>query len=613
MKNTTLFLENPEDYNRDFWQNISPQLLRHTENILPNDWNYAYSDSRTLQDVLRRTIHSYYRSSSLFKFLIKLCKIIPGTPNLKFIPQYLTISSTEAETYDYNKLCHEINANQNTEDVQITIVAIPRGKSYLKKILNDPQLDLKHITIFEQLYKQDYPNEYIEVIQDLTKTNPRNITIFSERPTEDLITLLILLLPNLLNLVSRETNEAYPELTEEDIDYNKKVAQLRTIFTVLFDSYQQNPTSYESLSRSLITAINNYAEMFDFIKTNQQNFLANLANARNNLATKYFKEQYQNAMRQIERLEQDLENYYIEKTKYERELIAHKQLNPDNIKPFIDTITQSKAIEILDSTENEMLLRVTAPLQYFTEADLESQESNSSSEYSYAIRNTPYLKEILHKVFVTREYKFINQAVIKLTITPSGYNNTPLDANIVRTGPDSLQDYTEFPNPHLWHHNCWSAAKKEIYKNITEGNFELAIMQMIAAVQSINLAENASFIRGLVYDLVNYPNRAALAHFIDNNGEIKTFNDLINYERQLKTETETANPINTEYELNAQHIDPLQVNIDATTIAQYIIQQAQQAQPVEPAARVYQQVELPDIAWEGEEEINETNNNNTGN
>ena len=253
------------------------------------------------------------------------------------------------------------------------------------------------------------------------------------------------------------------------------------------------------IQNTLTQLLTNYTNQFDWTTAALNTFTTNLAAAKNKTHAKYYTRELEAAQQRINMLTADLSAAYDRKTKAERELIMNKQNADEDIRPFLDTIKNTKAIEVIATTDESMVLKITAPLQYFMSTDFEAYEKNPNSDYNRYYANRPILKTILHKIFVTREYQLITQGIIKLKINNSVYNSNILQYN----AQAALNEYSEFPNPHLYHHDCWSQAKQEIEKNICEGNYELVIMQMVAAVQSINIAEHISFVNGLLSDICN--------------------------------------------------------------------------------------------------------------
>jgi hypothetical protein len=72
-------------------------------------------------------------------------------------------------------------------------------------------------------------------------------------------------------------------------------------------------------------------------------------------------------------------------------------------------------------------------------------------------------------------------------------------------------------------------------KNISEGNYELVVMQAVAAVQSVNVAEHASFVTHFLYDFRQL-NLQDLIYIVDENGIEKPLSEMLKIEQQLKQE-----------------------------------------------------------------------------
>ena len=270
--------------------------------------------------------------------------------------------------------------------------------------------------------------------------------------------------------------------------------------------------------------------MFNFKTEKVNSFLTNLANARNNTIIAKAKETIESTKRTIANYETSLANYYNTLAQAERELISAKTLQPENLETFIETLQNTKAIEILSSSDTKMSLRITAPLQYFLSEDFEIYENNDTSEYNSMMRTEPMLKRILHKIFVTREYKLLVQGIIKLNINTSSYASAPLS---FEAQTRDLSNFSEFPNPHLYHYNCWDKAKQELIKHLRNNNYELLVMQMIAAVQTVNVAEHASFINGLIND-IRSDSFKRLVHIVDKDNRVNTLDEMIKQERLLE-------------------------------------------------------------------------------
>lgn len=513
------------------WKECVPNTLRSvTENTYSSE--YYNTRSRTLQDTLNHTLSGYYGSNpNAYKILRQICTLITNE-KIKIIPGYNLITSEDAENLNvYNIVDYRPN---DTNTRHIFLWHIPKGKSYLRKAL-DEQTELIRLKQIETFCIEDV-SHFVRVYKGFGQVHPNDIIVFSDKFTSKLIQTLFVMLPNLFEILPRESTEEY-QLTEEDVVYNEKVTDLRAIFKKLFDIYQESSTNMHTYDDQTISRIrqdfavlfNRYLDHFDFVTAQINSFVQRLAKIRNDTANKYFTDQLNDINNRIQSYENNLAEAYVKKANYEHQLAANKHLTEDDVKPFIDTINNTKAIEILQTTDSMMKLKITAPLQYFVSSDFESYERNSNSDYNDMYRDKPYVKKILHKTFVTREYRMLVQGIITIQLNNS-YYSSPMSYNAQR---GDLSDFSEFPNPHLYHHNCWGKAQSEMNKNLNEGNFELVVMQMVAAVQSINIAESASFVCGLLNDLLNY-NFAQKTHFIDQNNKVYTFKELIDYEKELE-------------------------------------------------------------------------------
>ncbi len=524
-----------------FWSTgADPQLISLTNRIFRNRSWWWNCQSRTLTDSLNRTLGKYYNgNSNAYKFLYTMCSLLTNNQPFHLYPRYNLITSdqsNELETrlYDILDVPHV-----TAQEFNLILYHIPKGKSYLRKVL-DENTTLSRLRQIET-FCIDGPQHFIRVYQNFNNTGANTITVFSDQYNTGIINTLFVMLPHLMGIVSREANENY-ELTEADIEYNKRVESLHKFFNELYEimkSNQGNLIEYRDIELATIlsklsTLTTEYAEQFDFISGQLDSFTTRLAKARNNNALRYFNEQLDSVTRNISDYENRLSESYIKKSQLEREIAANKLLSEEDVKPFIDTIKNTKAIEILSTTDTEMVLRITAPLQYFQEADFEAYERNNASPYNQNFNNNPLLKKILHKVFVTREYQILFQAIIHIEIEDQ-YTRTPLHLYAERG--NGTERFTQFPNPHLYHHNCWGQAQNEMQKNMCAGNFELVIMQAVAAVQSMNVAENASFVNGFLYDIRAYDGMKKLLTFIVETPQGKKYlhyDQILEYERELE-------------------------------------------------------------------------------
>lgn len=520
-----------------FWNAVPTQIARKADDLRNTYGCWWRCQSRTLSEVLNSETLGRYTAgrANAYHTLFTMCSILENNKLLKIHPEYRLITSEQAQNLETD--LHRVLNLPNTDPNAFNLILyhIPKGKSYLRNVL-DKSTGLVRLTQIETLCLEN-AQHFVRIYKNFSGTGENTITIFSDIYTTHFINTLFVMLPHLMGIVSRETPQGIV-VTEEDNKYNQAVKLLYEFFGVLYEIMQQGrsplytPEEIEATYRVLLNISTKYEALFDFTTKELNSFTAKLARARNENAQKYYKDNLERVESRIRDLEESLTELYVDKHRWERELITNKLLSEEDVKPFIDTIKTTKAIEILRTTDTKMVLRITAPLQYFQEADFEAYENNSNSNYNQTHENEPTLKKVYHKVFVTREYQILFQSIITLEIQ-NGYNNQILRLYAQR----STDDLTQFPNPHLYHHDCWSQAKSEIQKNIAAGNFELVVMQIVAAVQTMNVAENASFNNGFLYDIRNNPTLRKRLTFIVNTPEgSKQFNyqQMIDYEKNLE-------------------------------------------------------------------------------
>ena len=526
------------------WSGVPIQLQQTVEAYTRNTLNYGYVSSRSLAYALQ-PLNGYWNYLNPYKLLLGMCTTLLNNKPFKLHTLYRTITSTEAETLTLNNILTGLPSD--TDKINITLYHIPKGKSYIKKCLDEAPIPLNRVRPIELLCVED-TTHFVRIYTGLGTTGPESITVFSDRFSTKLIQTIILMIPNILH-ITPVTEEELAEQGATNLDpaefqsikingmplelYNERTTILRELFEYLYTLHQNNSTlmSTEELEHAqhLITNITtNFTSKFNWAIEALDTFSKSLASAKNRVHAYYYRQQLNHAVSKISALEQELTKLYDEKTKAERAINTNTQTTEEDIAPFLETIKNTKAIEILSTTDKSMRLKITAPLQYFTESDFKAYEKNVNSDYNRYFNNKPNIKSILHKIFVTREYRLIVQGIIKIDINDSNYSNLVLDCNALM----QLNQYDEFPNPHLLHHNCWSSAKREMDKNICEGNYELVVMQMVAAVQSVNIAEHASFVNGLLGDLRNEEYTSKIT-ILDKDNHRYTWNHIIAHEQEL--------------------------------------------------------------------------------
>lgn len=523
--------------NQDVWNNaIHPKLRTAVTNAYNSAFSSFYCPGRVLTDALRSTlIGGYYNngystvSRVSYGTLAYLCGLFLKNAQIRIIPHYKLVSSSDAETLTIQQMANWINlANNNLNIIPIALVHIPKGKSYVRKLI-DESPDVTRLKPIENLCIES-PYHFIRVLKGFGSNGPNSITIFTDQVSERLIQTLFVMLPNMLSLEEIPEDQMY---SEEEETYNTGIKLMREIFGALYEFYKDNNTelkqsnvdTFKILLNAKTTAL---VELFDIGKIEITDFVSRLANLQNEVATRYFSDQLNNVERNIRQYEQTLEDCYNTRRTLLINIHAISKTEPENVQSFLDTIYNTKAIEVLSADDTSLRLRITAPFQYFNTTDFEAYENNIHSDYLRMYRDDPVMQSMLHKTFVTQEYRLLAQAVIRVSLNTASYVNTPLQFS----AQTNLTEYTQLPNPHLYHHDCWSKAKTEMQKNINEKNYELVVMQMVAAVQSINIAEHTSFVYDLLEDMRKHQFQN-LMHFMDSTGKVYTYSEMHEHEKQI--------------------------------------------------------------------------------
>ena len=519
----------------------------------------CFTQGRSLETAIRGTI--YYKehynqiTSAAYSLIGLYCKAAQLDP-IVFNPLWASISENDFNQNNYN-LSYQVyfNNNQRVSDItpnRFNIIHIPKGKTYIKEILKRDCPNAINLTDYARSLVTG-PAHYVGIYKNIPNTN--SVQVFEERLTntitlitdiidvpfvEKVYTLIPLLYDDLIN---------YSNLPENNV---KALELVKNLFKILYAQHYlhyalhdivpeigEQPTLEEitmqilgtaddpeaELARLIRPIIGEIEDLLETTKINFNTFLGNLKTIKHKRFTKDLERNINNTQDSINSLEQRLTNCYSELAELYKKQMAYKNLPDDNIESFVEML-DNPAIEVIGTeSENSLTLRITAPAQHFLSEDFEVYEKNKNS-ILYTRDYTQACLNVLHKIFVTREYKLILQAVVKVSLNE--HDTSYLDIRATR----ELTNYTEHPNPHLYMYDCWSTAKANMYKYATKGEYDLMFLQMIAAIQSINIAEVPSFINGLLLNLFK-PGIQQKTHLVNRANKVLTFKEAMDYEKTL--------------------------------------------------------------------------------
>ena len=543
-------------------QALHPQTIANIAKPYSNC--YFYSNARTITDVFNNTIYNrptYTQTTSDYYTLIALYCTAAKIDPIVFNPQHTTISETEYtnKTYYFNAIVYgpqNQQVNKTTPNV-INVVHIPKGKTYLKQILAEEYPETQSITHFDKLLIQNV-NHYIAMYTNI----PTNgMYISNEQRISNAITIIT---DTVNNQLMEQIYTLIPLLYDKLIDYNnlpeankKALEEIKKLFKILyaqtFLKYQlhgvytapteTNTLNFEenciitlakgvdagttTLKPIIETTIKYIEELLQLTDINCAPFLEKLKTVKQKRLTGDLESRITQTRRNIDSYERTLTQYYFQLDEAIKQLNVMSGLAEDNVDSFKDALN-NRAIEVLkiENDNTELVIRVTALAQHFLSEDFVRYEQNPRSvintrQYSKAFLN------VLHKIFVTREYKLILQAVVRVSLDRYSTNFLSINASNESTL------YTECPNPHLYHYNCWSKAKTQMINYAIKNEYDLMFLQMVAAIQSVNIAEVPSFLDGLIVDLASKQHIKSKTHLIDQANKVITLKEAIQYEQTL--------------------------------------------------------------------------------
>ena len=482
------------------------QIYRNTSGVYSN----GRCPGRAIMKIYNDTIGSYYRHN-MYNYISSFCTHIKGittcTEQLYILnPYWLQITQ---EDHDNHRFTVESITNmlwqqtiQNNRIHRVRLVHIASGKSYLREILDndeDVKISANRIKSME-MYLIKNTTHFIRVYSKFPNTPEGDLVVFSDIIDERLIQQLYLQFPNIFNLTEetlcQELRQIYPIESAEYAQQVIKIAQFREIFIKMYTYAHPTPDTILDLT-GVQNTIKTFCEFFANQSGEVEKFINKLSTAQNDKLIRNLKQTISNADSNIRSYENYLEQYYNQRADAQRQLNAIRNAEAADVSEFKNILLNNKAIEIIEAYSSELRLRITLPLLYFQTSDFEAYERNANSRYRQDYQSVP-MQRVMHKIFVERKYIMPIQAVIRMVIDTSSNNS------IISLYADSNGDhYTTLANPHLRYYDCWREAKANISQCIAKAEYDLALMTMLAAVQTVNIAENPTFVERTLRDMRN--------------------------------------------------------------------------------------------------------------
>lgn len=526
-----------------FWQNLIPApLLQEIKHMREQDIRQGiYSRSNTLNNALKPILR--YADVTLYDIFFKVCALNTNYQAYYIGYNYTSYTAENTTNITLTNIADQFamfNTVDNPKTLCIAVYYIQKGKSYIRPLL-DEYKQYERLQSIETVCIKN-TSHFLRIYRNFNNSGQNVITIITDQIDNDLMNAFWLMMPLILKVSPAnlpdgvENADLHKQRVEKALAFGNLLYQILTKQDTFSNVSLENDAVFATKIKTLLTEFTN---LFDFASNALKEYTQNLANARNTSLLGNLKNDLRDVTDYIHDYERRLQDYYIKQLALERQINAYCTTKPDDLQSFVNLIKNSPMIEMLLIQANQLILRITAPLQFFQSSDFEAYEKNKSSQYNidYTIsdKETHCLRNILHKIFITKEYTFLVQAVILFDINTSR-SSTPLRYAVVQQS----DRYTVFPNPHLFHYNCWSKAKAEMDKNILAGNYELVVAQAIATVQSINVAEQPSFVNRFLDDFKNPRWQQRMQFMIPGQDKkIYTFKEIMTIEEKALEQTTT--------------------------------------------------------------------------
>jgi len=491
--------------------------------------------SRTLAHIHNETIarHGYdwYASSnsnvySIYHLLSTCCQITAAMLNgetsiRKTHVQFHYLSPVDVNAQSYITMT-AIPGTSTDNLLNLIIIYAPRNKTILKEKIKDaqpneiPQLNTLLI---------ETPNHFVKTILK----NNNTIIIFTDYITKRFVNMLYACFPKLLQALNMFQKINNPNQSETITKYNQALSYTLELHRIMFDSLNQDTNKATDKARitEILTAL---STLWINPEALHNTFIKNFANRRNQIAKRSLEDSETRYKNEISRYEDSLRNMYEALAETQRKKLSLKDVSADDVLPFLNALKNNPLIETLDTTNDRLTLRITAPLQYYDPEDYKYYITNKNSKVNTYFNDIE--KEILYDTFINKKYGIILEAIIHITIV----SDLSIGALEFRAQSSSPSQFKNIPNPHLYYYNCWSEARNVLAKAIANNDYEIIIPQMIAAVQSVNVAESASFSSHFLDDLNSSTWRSKI-NFIEYATQTKyTFETLIEQYKQAKIE-----------------------------------------------------------------------------
>ena len=319
-----------------------------------------------------------------------------------------------------------------------------------------------------------YPSMFVRLYWSPDKTQ---LIVFSSKVNQEFIDHITLYYTKCLL-------ESFTDITKHEENYNK--------FVEIFNKAWEKTTL--DLSELLDTLIPNYAEKLQKEKEEKRKIaIESIVKNLHNFGAINFDREKRNINDKINSYEQVLTRLYLELNELIVKETGIKYLNQNESESFKDTVDllrkQNTLFDISTISQKTICIGVKTTLKFW-----DSKEYDKCKK-AYFANYKDYEKYYMDKIWKTKE--------IKIHMVEFVYCNLDNSSINFRQAEDmdyTYEDYANMdlltsgiPNPHHAFYNCWGDNKTPILKYLANNDLYEAVQQIISAVSTINVVDNAVF------------------------------------------------------------------------------------------------------------------------
>lgn len=455
----------------------SNNIYKNIVNNLHNEYMF-YVKYRTDQFNQDKTRYSYL---GLLKRLNKAVykKIgITARPVIMYIDKLTNIS--DLLDYLHRRSIEDIgDLNPDSHEAELTpynnlVIFNTRGSAQekldnCKKTLEDKGFTEQRLPSLSQ-----YPSMFVRLYWSPDKTQ---LIVFSSKVNQEFVDHITLYYTKCLL-------ESFTDITEHEENHNKFV----NIFNKAWEKGILN------ISELLDVLVPDYAERLNKeIEEKRKAAIESIVKNLHKFGAIDFDREKQKIRNDINSYEQILTNMYLKLNDLIVKETGVKYLHQNESESFKDTIDLLRKQNTLFAIDNISQKTITVGVK--TTLKFWDSKEYDKCKKAYFANYKDYEKYYMDKIWKTKE--------IKIHMVEFVYCNLDNSSINFRQAEDMDYTYVDYadmdlltsgiPNPHHAFYNCWGDNKTPILKYLANNDLYEAVQQIISAVSTINIVDNAVF------------------------------------------------------------------------------------------------------------------------